>query len=169
MIEKEKAGILLINYMRELLYILLITPMLFLAGCETIRNVVDSTTEIVEKNPLIAKTAIQYGTLKYIDGDPEKSIAVLQFVSGSREFLDSSATTRVDEISNNLKEQIDWSKLSPANARIINTLFDTVQKYVTRQVEGENLSAESLVTLNSVLSWIEDAALLAQLGVKAPE
>lgn len=153
--------------MRELLYILLIAPMLFLAGCETIRSITDGATDVIESNPLIVKTAIQYGTLRFIDGDPEKSEAVISFVNSSREFLDLSSTSRVDDIANFMKDQIEWSKLSASNARLINTLFDTVQSYVNRKVEGEDLSAEALVTIREVLNWIEDATLLSIMGVRA--
>jgi hypothetical protein len=155
--------------MRELLYILLIVPMLFLAGCETIRSITDRATEVIESNPLIAKTAIQYGTLRFIDGDQEKTEAVVSFVNSSREFLDLSSTSRVDDVANFMKGQINWEDLSVANASLINTLFDTVQTYINRKVEGEDLSPEALVTIHEVLNWIEEATMLSVMGVRAPE
>lgn len=153
--------------MKKLLITLIILPML-LVGCETIRSITDRTTEIIESNPLIAKTTIQYATLRFIDGDAEKSQGVLDFVKDSRNFIDSSSIARVDELSNNLKDRINWDSLSTANARVINTLFDTVQSYINKKVDGEDLSPESIVTIHSVLSWMEEVAELSKLGVYAP-
>ncbi len=153
--------------MKKLL-IILIFPLLFV-GCETIRSIVDSTTEVIEANPLIAKTAIQYGVLKFVDGDAEKQEAVINFLSTSREFIDSTSVVRVDSIANTLKDQIKWEDLSTANARLINTLFDTVQRYVTREVDGENLSSESIVVVHRIFDWIEEAVSLSKLGVYVGE
>lgn len=155
--------------MRELLYILLITPMLFLAGCETIRSITDRATEVIESNPLIAKTTIQYATLRFINGSVEKSEGVASFVNSSREFLNLSSTSRVDDIANFMKDQIKWEDLSTANARLINTLFDQVQRQINRKVEGEDLSPEALVTIREVLNWIEEATMLSMMGVRTPD
>ena len=151
------------------IFLLLASPFVFLTGCETIRSATDRVTEVVEKNPLIAKTAVQYGVLRFIDGDPDRAEAVNAFLDTSRSFLDSDTVTRVSDLSDSLKERIDWSSLSTANALLLNTLFDTVQRYITLQVEGEDLSPEAVVTIHAVFLWVEDAAALSRLGVYAPE
>jgi hypothetical protein len=150
--------------------ILLLSSLLFVvSGCQIIRTITDTATTIITENTLIAKTAVQYGTLKFIDGDIEKSESVIQFVNSSRNFLDLNSTSRVDEIANFMKDQIKWDDLSTANARLINTLFDTVQKYINRKVEDEDLSADALLTIYQVLDWIEEATALSKMGVRAPD
>lgn len=150
--------------------ILLLTSLLFVvSGCQIIRTITDTATTIITENTLIAKTAVQYGTLKFIDGDIEKSESVIQFVNSSRNFLDLNSTSRVDEIANFMKDQIKWDDLSTANARLINTLFDTVQKYINRKVEDEDLSADALLTIYQVLDWIEEATALSKMGVRTPD
>lgn len=149
--------------------ILLLTSLLFVvSGCQVIRTIADTATTVITENTLIAKTAVQYGTLKFIDGDIEKSESVIQFVNSSRNFLDLNSTSRVDEIANFMKDQIKWDDLSTANARLINTLFDTVQKYINRKVEDEDLSADALLTIYQVLDWVEEATALSKMGVRAP-
>ena len=154
---------------KQIALLLLLTASLFtFTACETIRSIADRGTQIIESNPLIAKTAVQYGTLRFIDGSEARQDAVLKFIEDSRGFINATAVSRVDELANRLKENVNWESLSIANTQIINTLFDTVESYVKKRVEGEDLSPDSILTIQSVLTWIEEAAALSKMGVYAP-
>lgn len=123
----------------------------YLAGCATLKA--------GDPGP---KLAIGYATLKYIGEDVPRAKRVVTAVDRAEALLDRNIAVAVPEIEKAVREQIDFSKLDPADRLLLNMLFDSVRVELEVRLGTGALNPEQLVKVRLVLGWVRDAAGFVQ-------
>jgi hypothetical protein len=121
--------------------------LVFLVGCS-----------ILDNHQASAKLAIQYATLKYVDGDQAKGDRVLAVVANARE-LSATATT-LDALHEAVRQSISWDKLDDADKLLASNLLDMIRDELQARFDSDLLEPEQVVAVHRVLDWVEEAAQL---------
>jgi hypothetical protein len=124
---------------------------LFLTGCAVL--------ETVEQNPMVAQLTVQQATLRVIDEDPDKAMRALEITRDVREMIsvDSVTVALLDDF---IRVQIDWSKLSLADAQLLMMLLEQLKVELAKRMGEGVLSPEQKVSIDRVIDWVEDSAKL---------
>jgi C4-type Zn-finger protein len=120
---------------------------LTLAGC--------TTTSIP---PIAAQVAVQYATLRVLEDHPEYAPRILEITSSVRQAAAGDASATVAMIDSLIRSQINWSKLSPADAMVVNTLLLAIRSELEQRIGSGVLDSQAMLTIAQVATWIEQAA-----------
>jgi len=140
---------------------------LTMPGCTTIG---DNPGAVIDNNPIASKVVFQIATVRYIDGDLDKQSRVIEYLDYIEYVTGGESTAyTVEHVSQSLKNEIDWSKITPAETILVLNLIDGVSAYVAYQIEdrADIIDAQALVTVRQVTSWIREAALLTPMQATA--
>ena len=121
--------------------------LVFLVGCS-----------MLDKHQASAKLAIQYATIKYIDGSDDKRERTLKVTANARELAATGAT--LDAIDQAIRDSIDWNKLDDADKLLANALLDIVGEELKARIGEGTLDPDQVLAVEAVLGWIEEAANL---------
>ena len=137
--------------MKKLAAALLAFAFPFLAGCALLDR--------VEESPLVAKLTVQQATLRVIDEDPEKAVRVLEISGEVRQMIEVDLVTvaLLDEF---IRVQVNWEKLSIADAQLLLLLLDELKVQLAERMGEGLLTPDQKVSLNKVVDWVEESALL---------
>jgi len=124
-----------------------IAAVLFLSGCAS-----------NSLQPIAAQLAIQYATLKVLENNPDYAPRVVEITRHVREVASGDASATVEVIDGLIRSQIDWSKLAPSDAMIVNTLLLAIRSELEARIGNGILDPEALLTVAQVATWIEQAA-----------
>lgn len=124
-----------------------ILVLVFLVGCS-----------VLDQHQAGAKLAIQFATLKYIDGSDDKRERVLEVVTNARE-LAATATT-LDALHQAVRESINWDRLDDADKLLASNLLDLIRDELKARFDSELLDPDQIVAVNRALDWIQEAAAL---------
>lgn len=128
---------------------LLLTLAFTLSACSTLQS-----------NDTTTKLAVQYGTMKIIEqSDAVTADGVLRAVSKAREAANEEV--RIIDVRERVLAAIDIQDFSPADQLLITTLVDQVQAELAMSVTNGLLSEDDMVRLETLLGWVEDAAIMA--------
>ena len=136
-------------------------------GCSTIG---DNPGAVIDKNPIASKVVFQIATVRYIDGDLAKQASVIEYLDYIEYVTGGESTAyTVEHVTQSLKNEIDWNKLTPEETILVLNLIDGVSAYVAGQIEdrGDIIDAQALVTVRQVTGWIREAALLTPMQTTA--
>lgn len=121
--------------------------LVFLVGCS-----------ILDEHQASAKLAIQYATLKYVDGDADKRDRVLKVTANARELAATAST--LDALDQAVRDSIDWSKLDDADKLLATNLLDLIREELRARFGDGVLNPDQVVAVKRVLDWIDEAAQL---------
>ena len=123
----------------------------FLAGCAAL--------ETVERSPLVAQLTVQQATLRVIDEDPAKATRVLEISGQVREMIavDSVTVALLDDF---IRVQIDWQRLSLADAQLLMLLLDGLRTRLAERMGDGLLRPEQKVSISRVIDWVDESAML---------
>lgn len=123
----------------------MLTAAVFLSGCAT-----------MEDNPTLTRAVFEYATLKVIDGDAERADRVVDLMDDLMVLASGEST--VELLDERLREQINWSSLSPADTILVNAVLEEVRMELDRQVGDGLLDPDQQLRVIEVLTWIRNAA-----------
>jgi hypothetical protein len=112
-----------------------------------------------------ARTAIEAGTLQYIDGDRERAQRVYDVTTGLLEQLDTDSDRPVrqalDEIEQRARDRIQWSQLTDAEALVVHRVIDAARAEIEHRIQQGTMDESRRVAISTVLRWIRDIAQLS--------
>lgn len=126
---------------------MLLTIVVAISGCAT-----------MQENETLTRAAFEYGTLKVIDGDPDRAERVVDLMDDLIVIASGDAT--VEFLSERLRDEIDWGKLSPADTILVNAVINEVSARLQEQVGDGLLDPDQRLQVTQALGWIREAALL---------
>lgn len=142
-------------------FTLVLTP-----GCETIRNV----TDYISENETVAKPVVQYATLKVIDEDSDRALEVKARVASLKKTTDNLDTSvPIQFLADKLRDEIDFDGMAVEDQILVNTLINEAQRRIQNEIQADTLDPESVVVVNRVLDWIDEAADFYLAGVDEEE
>ena len=146
------------TFITNLLCVLSLTS---LSACISLQDVNDKIID----NSLIAKSAIQYATLKYIDGNNERAEEILVVTGDVRKaFNESEFEVTVNQLVLSVRASINYSKLSPSEVVAVNTILTMARAQIDKDIREGKLDPDALTAPPLVIDWIEEAAMLRILG-----
>ena len=137
--------------MKKLAAVLFAFAFPFLSGCALLQS--------VDEHRFAAKLTVQQAALRVIDEDPEKALRVLEISGQVREMIavDSVTVALLDDF---IRVQIDWSKLSLADAQLLMMLLDELRTRLAERMGDGLLSPEQKVSISRVIDWVDESAML---------
>lgn len=141
--------------MKPLSRILLVVSALLitLSGCSTIQ-------EQIDKNPDASKLAVQIATMKVIEANGnahDRALTTRSIVSEAKVWVDTESVT-VDILHDKVMERITTLNLAPSDKALASLLADTAVAELKKRIGDGLIPADKRVTINEVLSWVDDAA-----------
>ena len=125
-----------------------VAAVLLLAGCKSPNSL----------QPIAEQLAIQYATLKVLENNPDYSPRIVEITRHVREVASGDASATVEVIDGLIRSQINWAKLAPSDAMIVNTLLLAIRSELEARIGNGILDPEALLTVAQVATWIEQAA-----------
>lgn len=122
-----------------------------LLGCAT-------AARLVQEQPMTARLAVQAAALKVIDEDADRAQRVAAIASTTRAALSTETAATVDALEAIARAQIDWARLEPADALLVELLLAEVTHQLKQRLGPDLLTADSALVVATVLEWIESAA-----------
>lgn len=127
----------------------------WIAGIATVQTGCTSTGQADTK--LIAQLAVSYGVGKVLENNPDYAERVAAIADEVGEAAGGEAST-VDAVMQLAREKIDWAKLAPADANLVNILLITIEAELTKRVERGILSPDKALLVQEVAGWIATTA-----------
>ena len=106
----------------------------------------------------VAKIAIQYGTMKYINEDVDRAAKVVAFVDAALLVAESEPAT-IDELGVKILALIPTDDLEPEDRLLIANLAELVVTELKRRVTTD--PSIPLADVRQVLEWVKQAAILS--------
>lgn len=138
--------------MRKLIIALIAAA--FLSGCAVLQT--------VEESPTVAKLTVQQATLRVIGEDTDRAERVVFLTEEIGRYVEQEKIT-VELIDSYLRSQIDWQKLSLADAQLLVMLLDELRLRLDERIGGGVLDPNDKVVIQTVLAWVADSASLVIL------
>lgn len=126
---------------------------ILLTGCSTIQQQID-------KNPDASKLAVQVATMKVIEanGDAhDRAVTTRSIVAAAKVWLDTDNVT-VEALHDKVMERVATLHLQPSDAVLVNLLADMAVAEMQKKIGDGLIPADKKVTVNQILSWVDDAA-----------
>ncbi len=123
---------------------MILGSVMFLSGC--------SLLQYVEQSPLASQIAVQQATLRYIDEDAEKAQRVIAVAEQVEDQV--SGVVTIDLLDNYLRAQIQWHKLSIADAVLLDSLLVELANRFEEKMGEAELSPQDLANVERVIGWV---------------
>jgi hypothetical protein len=117
---------------------------------------------VIEQSPMTAKLTVQQATLRVIGEDVERAERVIALTGQISGYVEYEEIT-VELIDSYLRSQIDWPKLSLADAQLLVMLLDELRLRLDARIGDGVLDPNDKVVIQTVLDWVADAASLVIL------
>ena len=133
-----------------------IVALTILSGCTAVQWAKD--------NPQTAALAVKAGTLAFVEQvDPvqrrinraEEVIFVVNFILDQ---MDTSTSANVSQLSNAVRDEIDWNSLDAYERLLLDSLIYSVQFRLEERVGEGVLGEDDKLVVRSVLEWSKQAA-----------
>ena len=108
---------------------------------------------------LLAHAAVTIATAKVIENNPTYAPRIAAIAADVRAVSSGEASTTVDAVIALARAKIDWSKLSPADAALVNLLLDAVKAELIARLGEAELPTDKLLVVAKIATWIEQAAI----------
>jgi uncharacterized protein YceK len=101
------------------------------------------------------KLAVQYATLKVVDGDMQKSEQLKGWLTEAREYVDSSAEVTVSYLAAEARARISDKISDPADMLLAMAVLNQAEQRIRDRLGEGLLEQEQRVKLLTVFDWIE--------------
>lgn len=119
-----------------------------LAGCSVLQSLEPDTKQL----------AVQYATLKAVDGDPAKAARVVDLVREGRQYVTADASVSVAALYDGVRDRINWQSLDPADRILIEAILTRARDRLQDEIGVGLLDPDQRLQVLTVLDWIEAAA-----------
>jgi len=102
------------------------------------------------------KLAVQYATLKVIDGDMQKANQLKGWITEAREYVDSSAEVTVSYLATEARARISDKISDPADTLLAMAVLNEAERRIGERLGEGPLEQEQRVNLLTVFDWIEE-------------
>lgn len=131
-------------------FVLILIAVFSLTGCQSL-----------EKSPTTAKLAVGYATLKVIENSApevraERRAKINKIAQDAKKFISGEAVT-LTLLESAIRGQVDFTKLSPADAYLANALISAVIQELQIRVGTGLLDPAQVLVVNTVLDWVIEA------------
>lgn len=107
---------------------------------------------------LVARIAVQYAVGKVVENNPGYAPRIAQIAAEVGAAAGDGASASVGAVMALARAKVDFSRLSPADVALVNTLLSVVEAELEARVAGGALSGELALRVKEVAGWIEEAA-----------
>ena len=111
-----------------------------------------------EQGKIAARIAVTYATMKEIEKNPGYAGQLVAIAGLVKQVTSGDKVTTVALLDTFVRAQIDFSKLSPADAMVVTILLDEVKIQLEAKIGTGQFSSANLVVVSEVVGWIEQAA-----------
>jgi len=94
-----------------------------------------------------------------IENNPTYAPRIAAIAADVRAVSSGEASTTVDAVIALARAKIDWSKLSPADAALVNLLLDAVKAELIARLGEAELPTDKPLAVAKIATWIEQAAI----------
>ena len=130
--------------MKKTIGAMILGSVMFLSGC--------SLLQYVEQSPLASQLAVQQATLRYINEDAEKAQRVITVAEQVEDQVSGVVTIAL--LDNYLSAQIQWHKLSIADAVLLDALLVELANRLEEKMGEAELSPQDLANVQRVIGWV---------------
>ena len=130
--------------MKYLSAIIVMFAMLF-SGCAVLETIAKDEN----------KLAVQYATLKVIDGDTQKANQLKGWITEARNYVDGSAEVTVSYLADEARARISDKISDPADMLLAMAVLNEAERRIRERLGDGLLKQEQRVSLLTVLDWIE--------------
>ena len=102
------------------------------------------------------KLAVQYATLKVIDGDTQKSNQLKGWITEARNYVDTSAEVTVSYLADEARVRISGKISDPADMLLAMAVLNEAERRIRERLGEGLLEQEQRVNLLTVFDWIEE-------------
>lgn len=120
-------------------------------GC----SAVETLSDYVKDNPIIASASFRYATSKYIQGDQERASQVIDRASKVQAFIVENPTITVSAVMQYLDATINWGGLDPLDRILIQDILAIIEADLSAH-ETPN----PLINIKELLDTVISAAIL---------
>ena len=117
----------------------------FITGCSVLSTIAEDEN----------KLAVQYATLKIIDGDTQKADQLKGWVTEARNYVDGSAEVTVSYLADEARARISDKISDPADMLLAMAVLNEAERRIRERLGDGLLKQEQRVSLLTVLDWIE--------------
>ncbi len=135
---------------------LALLSLLILTGCTTLQNVHISDV----------KSVVRISTILYVGESPEKAANVLYVIRETRREINLIEEISIESVSQYVRENIVWQELNPIEAVTVESLIDRIERSIKNEIRTAAIPPDTMVLVNDVLYWIEDAVQLSQMSME---
>ena len=118
----------------------------FITGCSVLSTIAEDEN----------KLAVQYATLKVIDGDTEKADQLKGWVTEARNYVDGSAEVTVSYLADEARARISDKISDPADMLLAMAVLNEAERRIRERLGEGLLEQEQRVNLLTVFDWIEE-------------
>ena len=131
--------------MKYLSAIIVMFAMLF-SGCAVLETIAKDEN----------KLAVQYATLKVIDGDTQKSDRLKSWLTEARNYVDNGAEVSVSYLADEARIRIKDKISDPADMLLAMAVLNEAERRIRERLGEGLLEQEQRVNLLTVFDWIEE-------------
>jgi len=102
------------------------------------------------------KLAVQYATLKVIDGDTQKAEQLKAWITEARNYVDSSAEVSVSYLADEARIRIKDKISDPADMLLAMAVLNEAERRIQERLGDGALAEGERVKLLTVFDWIEE-------------
>ena len=124
--------------------VIVIFAMLF-SGCAVLETIAKDEN----------KLAVQYATLKVIDGDTQKAEQLKAWITEARNYVDTSAEVTVSYLADEARVRISGKITDPADTLLVMAVLNEAERRIGKRLGEGPLEQEQRVKLLTVFDWIE--------------
>ena len=129
---------------KYLLSVIVMFAMLF-SGCAVLETIAKDEN----------KLAVQYATLKVIDGDTQKAEQLKAWITEARNYVDTSAEVSVSYLADEARVRISGKISDPADMLLAMAILNEAERRIWERLGEGPLKQEQRVKLLTVFDWIE--------------
>ena len=117
-------------------------------GCSVLETVAEDRNQL----------AVQYATLKVIDGESQKADRIVELVEKARAYVGEGSTVTISYLADEAAIRLRQSGLDPADMILATAILERAEARLKSEIGDGVLNDQQRVQLLTVLNWIEDAA-----------
>jgi hypothetical protein len=133
----------------------------FTTACTSLQPV-DGQSQEANTQSLAAKSAIQYATIKAIEGKSERAKRVVSITADLDSLVDGNTQASVDKVEQLVRDEVRWDKLDTADTLLVNNLINGVKVQLQKRIDEGVLDKDERVAVRTVLTWVREAAKIAK-------
>ena len=118
---------------------------MFFSGCAVLETIAKDEN----------KLAVQYATLKVIDGDTQKAEQLKAWITEARNYVDTSAEVSVSYLAEEARIRIKGKITDPADTLLAMDILNEAERRIGERLGEGPLEQEQRVKLLTVFDWIE--------------